>query len=250
MKKIISELIKSKVFVGYGESKLHKTLPSYMGISLALIPLFLIIASLIPIFLYTSPERISNIVLTVNYKLPISIIFITSIIPVLIFSDVNFLSFYISVQTIEDIAKKLKASWIQMWLSLSIISFIYSIVLLLLVYSVSALTLLLSQSISIGFKEMFPFPFISVFLIPAEYLLVNMFVWGMVLILHEKSTLIYWTMLFVLFAITMLITIIFPSENCSSLLFVTRLVSGIVLILLGLNGAFTYILSGFELKAE
>jgi len=124
-----------------------------------------------------------------------------------------------------------------MWLSLSIISFIYSVVLLLLVYSVSAVTLLLSQSISIGFKEIFPFPFVSVFLIPAEYLLVNMFVWGMVLILHRKSTLIYWTMLSVLFAITMFIIIAFPSESYSSLLFVTRLVSGVILISAGVDVA-------------
>ncbi len=50
MKKIIAELIKSKVFVGYKESKLHKVLPSYMGISLALILPVVMITSLIPIF--------------------------------------------------------------------------------------------------------------------------------------------------------------------------------------------------------
>jgi len=53
MKKIIVELIKSKVFVGYNESKLHKIFPSYMGISLALIPPVVMMATLIPIFFYT-----------------------------------------------------------------------------------------------------------------------------------------------------------------------------------------------------
>jgi len=250
MKKIIAELIRSKVFVGYKESKLHKVLPSYMGISLALIVPVVMITSLIAVFLYSPPVKISSIILLTNYKLPISIIFIMTIIPVLIFSDFNFLSFYISFQTIESIVKKLKASWIQMWMSLSIISFLYSIILLLLIYSVSTLTLMFSPSISIKFQEVFSFPFVSFFFIPAEYLLVNMFVWGMVIIMRNKSTLLYWTMLVVLFVTTMLITIISPLESYSSLIFVTQLVGGIVLALVGIDVAFTYILSRFELNAE
>ncbi len=156
--------------------------PSLSAVSALTLLLFvfsLVLIFIMPDYLYFSGKDLRNYIFSLNYRVVPALVFIFVLFPLVAFGKFSFLSFGVSYYHFKDEIKN--SSFFETLLKKVLLSFSYCLALLLMIYFVPPLIRrMFGGTISVGFSDLFPFPFVSFILFPLLYFSVNFFVWSLI----------------------------------------------------------------------
>lgn len=148
---------------------------------LVALPIFFVLGVL-PNYSYTGRELMKHL-FGINYGFSLAFTFLAVVIPLIVFADIYYFTLAIDFSHLEKEAKQ-RGSYLPIWYKISIFSFLYSLMLLLIVYFAVPSVI---RGTHISFNMLFPYPAISFILYPIIYLLAALFVSGIILIFIRSS---------------------------------------------------------------
>lgn len=155
---------------------------------LAVIPVFIVL-SILPYYLCTG-VKLTKHLFQINYGLSLAFAFLAVTMPLIVFSDIYYFTLTVDFSSLKKAARK-NGSYLPVWYRVSVFSFLYALVLLLITYFAAPAFARISN---VSFNTFFPYLTISFIQYPIIYLLSALFVSGIIL-LFASSPYVYYILI-------------------------------------------------------